>query len=185
MAPLRQLSLRLVLGVFESASVAVSIFVVPPLSPQPPFHPHRGGKGEPHLSTRAGNGNIGNGPRHGLSGNSSGCEFRAPGAVWRKWPEIFGRPKTVSGARNSHPELLTRQQQRGSFPIFPLPDGQRQNPGPPFPPRRGWKGGWGDRGGNKPSSNASSATLTNVVNAFPHTPGQQVRPAPSTRPRTP
>ena len=52
--------------------------VFPPLSPQPPFHPRRGGKGEPDLTACAGNGNIGHGHHGGLRFKNAGHEFRAP-----------------------------------------------------------------------------------------------------------
>ena len=63
-------------GLFPPLTPPRSFF--PPLSPQPPFHPRRGGKGEPDLTACAGSGNIGHGHHCGLRFENSGHEFRAP-----------------------------------------------------------------------------------------------------------
>ena len=56
-------------------------FCIPPLSPQPPFHPRRGGKGELHLTSRFGAEITGEGCGCFGWGEISEGEFRAPGGL--------------------------------------------------------------------------------------------------------
>ena len=67
-----------------AAFISFLVFCNPPLSPQPPFHPRRGGKGELHLTSRFGDGHIGRGCDCFWNGRVSGVEFRAPGGL-RGW----------------------------------------------------------------------------------------------------
>ena len=141
---------------------------LPPLSPQPPFHPHRGGKGEPHLTTRAGNGNIEDGCDCVWRVKNLGCEFRAPEAGGlngsRRATCFFAssRPRSGSPCRAAmwEPAPTLRkgrgaQSQSQPSPVSPSPKAKHQMR-LPSSARRGGRGAGGSEWGQARCNNRQS-----------------------------
>ena len=123
--------------------------VFPPPIPPAPFHPRRGGKGsqQPYLALF-------------LKVRRTRANWRCKGRVFIDSVNNEPASKSKKFVENSTIKTV----KMNVPPLNTQPNGDVRSP---FPPRRGWKGGWGDRGGvnhqdNTPSLRSNQSTEVGI-----------------------